>query len=120
MVKEKKVPLRGHFFFVYFLLRLRYLKVSFGREYAFLLQNVEHGHKLLNVESATGATLQRPFKLSGVDYLVHRLAKNLLDEVFRILSTIDIAFANILQPFFYSTLATTAYGPPHFPSQTPE
>ena len=103
-----------------YLFALQLMLTIFGREYAFLLQNIEHGHKLLNVESATGATLQRPFKLSGVDYLVHRLAKNLLDEVFRILSTIDIAFANILQPFFYSTLATTAYGPPHFPSQTPE
>ena len=103
-----------------FVFALQLMLAIFGREYAFLLQNIEHGHKLLNVESATGATFQRPLKLSGVDYFVHRLAKNLLNEVFCILGVIDIAFADVLKSFFYPTLATTAHGPPHFLRQTSE
>jgi hypothetical protein len=72
---------------------------------ALFLQNIKHGCKGLNVQTTTNAQLQRFLELASIDDFVHILTQDLLYQVFRILGMKDVAFADVLQAFFYTTFS---------------
>ena len=83
-------------------------------ECSLLLQDVKHRREVLNVQTTTGTEFQRASELAGIDYLVHRSAQYLLDEVFRVLSVKDISLANVLQSLLNAAPALAMYLPAHF------
>ena len=68
----------------------------------------------MNVQATTGAEFQRAAELASIDYLIHRSAQYLLDEVFRVFGMKDISLANVLQPLLNAAPALAMYRPAHF------
>ena len=61
---------------------LQFMRMVLLGELSFFLQDVKHRREVLNVQATTGTEFQRAAELAGIDYLVHRSAQYLLDEVF--------------------------------------
>ncbi len=93
---------------------LQFMGTILLREFPLLLQDVKHRREVLNVQATTDTEFQRAAELAGIDYLIHRSAQYLLDEVFRVLGVIDISLTNVLQPFLNAALTLAMYGPAHF------
>ena len=83
-------------------------------EFSLLLQDIKYRREILNVQATTGAEFQRAAELASIDYLIHRSAQYLLDEVFRVFGMKDISLANVLQPLLNAAPALAMYRPAHF------